>query len=635
MHALFESSQGYEGSLSLDATTELASARVGLGSERISGARGGMARGSVAAETPMPGEGDRRVAVTDTNLLRVRAAVAGALAHLESRREEVNELNVFPVADGDTGDNMALTLRAVLDELDRLQGSDEHRTIDEIGRNEIVQSVARAALLGARGNSGVILSQLIRGAAEELVSRPGQLIDATLMGAALAKAADRAYSSVREPAEGTILTVAREMAHKIVTDVAHNPESSQLGPATEPREQDRAIAAALERAVEAGQESVKRGPELLSALREAGVVDAGGYGLTIIFAGVVAALCGDAPPELDHHAPARITHPEHSSATYRFCTNFAVTGSGLSATRFIAPLEALGDSVLVVGDATTLKVHLHTDRPELATAVFAGVGEVSRLDVADMRLQVAERDQRLVVGAAADRDATVTDDRSALAEGPAPARCGAVAVVSGEGLQEMFRELGVHPIDGGPTLNPSTYDLLAGIHQVQAEEVVVFTNSANVIMAAENAARLSDKQVLVVPTTSQQAGLAAAVALAPDRPLEENATALSEALAGVRTGAVAEAARDDAQGRFKRGEAVGFVEEEVLAWGEPRETLLTVMRTLARGVDGTAAPELISVLAGRDAPLAFAELDGMVNGRIELELRHGGQPSYWWLLAAE
>ncbi len=168
--------------------------------------------------------------MTDTNLVRFRAAVAGALAHLESRREEVNDLNVFPVADGDTGDNMALTLRAVLDELDRLQGSDGTRTIDEIGREEIVQSVARAALLGARGNSGVILSQLIRGAAEELVSRPGELIDATLIGAALANAADRAYSSVREPAEGTILTVAREMAHQIVTDLAHSPENPRLDP---------------------------------------------------------------------------------------------------------------------------------------------------------------------------------------------------------------------------------------------------------------------------------------------------------------------------------------------------------------------------------------------------------------------
>jgi DAK2 domain fusion protein YloV len=578
--------------------------------------------------------------VTDTNLVRFRAAVAGALAHLESRREEVNDLNVFPVADGDTGDNMALTLRAVLEELDRLLGADGSRTIDEIGREEIVQSVARAALLGARGNSGVILSQLIRGAAEELVSRPGQLIDATLIGAALANAADRAYSSVREPAEGTILTVAREMAHKIVTDVAHSSENPRLGPTTERTEQDEAIAAALERAVVAGQDSVKRGPELLAALRDAGVVDAGGYGLTIMFAGVVAALRGDEPPELDHHAPARISHPEHSSGTYRFCTNFAVTGSALSPGRFIAPLEELGDSVLVVGDSRTLKVHLHTDQPELATAVFTSAGEVSRLDVADMRLQVGERDARLArVAALADgedhaRDTAAPQPRSA--DRPVSrVRCGAVAVVSGEGLVEMFRELGVHTIDGGPTLNPSTYDLLAAIHEVPAEEVVVLPNSANVIMAAEHAAQLSDKQVVVAPTTSQQAGLAAAVALAPDRSVEQNAQALNEALTRVRTGAVAPAARDDAQGRFTRGEAVGFVGDEVRAWGDPAETLRKVLVALADGGQEWGTPELISVLAGEDAPLGLGDVEGMVNGGVELELRHGGQAAYWWLLAAE
>jgi uncharacterized protein len=589
-------------------------------------------------------QGDRQVAVTDTNLVRFRAAVAGALAHLESRREEVNDLNVFPVADGDTGDNMALTLRAVLDELDRLQGSDENRTIDEIGREEIVQSVARAALLGARGNSGVILSQLIRGAAEELVSRPGQLIDATLIGAALANAADRAYSSVREPAEGTILTVAREMAHQIATDVAHSEDNPRLDPGTEPTQQDRAIAAALESAVHAGQDSVKRGPELLAALREAGVVDAGGYGLTIMFAGVVAALRGEDPPELDHHAPARITHPQHSSGTYRFCTNFAVTGSGLSPTRFIEPLEKLGDSVLVVGDEITLKVHLHTDQPELATALFDGAGEVSRLDVADMRVQVAERDGRLAVAAEdTDLDLDLDSDRAPAetANGfrPAPgvgrARCGAVAVVSGEGLKQMFNELGVHTIDGGPTLNPSTYDLLAGIHDVPTEEVVLLTNSANVIMAAEHAAKLSDKQVLVAPTTNQQAGLAAAVALAPDRSVEENAQALTDALSRVRTGAVAPAARDDAQGRFSVGEAVGFIEDEVLAWGEPKETLAAVLSALSNGGAGNGRPELISVLAGEDPPLGLGELEGMTDGDIELELRHGGQPAYWWLIAAE
>ncbi len=568
--------------------------------------------------------------MTDTNLVRFRAAVAGALAHLESRREEINDLNVFPVADGDTGDNMALTLRAVLGELDRLI-DDGDRPLDEVARDEIVQSVARAALLGARGNSGVILSQLIRGAAEELSSRPGELIDPMLIGAALAHAADRAYASVRDPAEGTILTVAREMAHEIMTDVAHRTENPRLGPDAHPSLQDEVIAATLERAVVAGQESVKRGPELLAALREAGVVDAGGYALTILFAGVVAALRGDDPPELDHHAPARITHPQHHSSTFRFCTNFAVTGIDLVPSRFIPALETLGDSVLVVGDSTTLKVHVHTDEPERATAVFAGVGEVSRLDVADMRAQVAERDERLLSpnGTDAGADGARGPDGPPRGGGVYRARCGVLAVVNGDGLRALFESLGVDTIDGGPTLNPSTYELLAGIHEVAAEEVVVLPNSANVIMAAERAAELSEKAVRVVPSTSQQAGLSAAVALRPDGDVAENAAALSEAMALIRTGAVAEAARDDAHGRFRRGEAIGFVEEQVIAWGAPGTTLEQVLVHLA------ADAELISCIAGRGAPLDAAGVEELRPNGVELEYRSGGQQSYWWLLAAE
>jgi hypothetical protein len=288
-----------------------------------------------------------------------------------------------------------------------------------------------------------------------------------------------------------------------------------------------------------------------------------------------------------------------------------------------------------------------------------------------MRQQMAMREARLS-GAAAGSRAPVAQNGAAVTNGGQPVngdagaadgraqpgedarvRCGVVAVVSGDGLAEMFRELGVHTIDGGSTLNPSTYDLLAGIHEVPAEEVIVLPNSANVIMAAENAAKLSDKQVLVVPATSQQAGLAAALALIPERTLEENGQALRHALEGVRTGAVAPAARDDGQGRFKRGEAVGFVEDEVLAWGDPGETLRAVLSALSDpagavlagarpGSGGRAsasavieAPELISVLAGEGAPLGLAEVEQMASGQVELELRHGGQPAYWWLLAAE
>ena len=546
--------------------------------------------------------------MADPSLVRFRAVVEAALAALDARRQEVNDLNVFPVADGDTGDNMALTLSAVLDELDRLS---EQGELDEIGRDQIVDSVARAALLGARGNSGVIVSQLIRGAAEELISRPGELVDPVLIGAAMARAAERAYGSVRDPAEGTILTVMREMAHRVASELAHMTDS-RLHQGASAELQDALIADVLEPALAAGEESVKRGPQLLSVLREAGVVDAGGYGLTIMLAGVLEALRGGPAPELAHYAPARVTHPQHESSTYRYCTNFAITGSGLDPGDWVRPLERLGDSVLVVGDATTLKVHLHTNEPEQATALFSGAGEISRLDVADMLEQVQDRSERL-----ADAPATT---------------CGVLAVVAGDGMAQLYESLGATPLSGGPTLNPSTYELLAGIHGVPAVQVVVLPNSPIVRMAAEEAAGLSDKTVRVVASRSQQAGLAAAVAHDPARSAAENAAAMDEVLEHVRTGAVAEAARDDAESRparFHRGEAVGFVDERIVAWGEPAATLESVLDELA----GDA--ELVTLISGRDAPLGAAAAAALVPAGVEVEVSAGGQPSYWWLIAAE
>ena len=353
----------------------------------------------------------------DPSLVRFRAVVEGALVHLESRRQEINDLNVFPVADGDTGDNMALTLqrgaRRGRPPRRRPQGT---RLIDEIGRDEIVESVARAALLGARGNSGVILSQLIRGAAEELVSRPGELVDPVLIGAAMARAAQRAYSSVREPAEGTILTVVRDMATCVASEIAHMGDT-RLGAEGDPAVQNALIADVLERALRAGEESVRRGPEQLAVLRESGVVDAGGHALTVIFAGMIAALRGtEAPAVARQAAPARVTHPEHESSTFRYCTNFAVTGRDLDPGPWIERLEALGDSVLVVGDAATLKVHVHTDVPGGATALFDGAGEVSHLDVADMHAQVLARDERLAPAAARSSSAAARS-RSSRATG--------------------------------------------------------------------------------------------------------------------------------------------------------------------------------------------------------------------------
>src|SRR4051794_31136045 len=249
--------------------------------------------------------------MTDPSIARFRGGVASACVERESRRQEVNDLNVFPVADGDTGDNMAMTLQAVLSELDRINGD----PIDQIGRDEIVHAVARAALLGARGNSGGILSQIVRGAAEELVSRPGELVDPILVSAALARAADAAYDSVRDPAEGTMLTAVRAMAHRVAQDLAHI-KTQRLDEGVDSQEQDRLLAEVLERALAAGDEAVKKGPDQLAVLRDAGVVDAGAYGLTVIVAGGNSGFRGAGAPAAGHQpAPGAgrpLGHPQAS-----------------------------------------------------------------------------------------------------------------------------------------------------------------------------------------------------------------------------------------------------------------------------------------------------------------------------------
>ena len=550
--------------------------------------------------------------MADPSIARFRRVITSAYASLEARRQEVNDLNVFPVADGDTGDNMAMTLRAVMEELDRFDALE----VDEVPRTELVQALARAALMGARGNSGVILSQIVRGAAEELASRPGELVDPVLVAAAFASAADAAYDSVREPAEGTMLTVFREMAHSLTRQLAHlEADKQRLGRDVGEERQDAVLAEVLERAIEDGERAVARTPEQLEVLRESGVVDAGGHGLVLILAGVVAGLRGEdgAMPEIPHHEAPRASLPHHEDSRYRYCTNFIVAGSGLGSREFLPRLEGLGDSVLVVGDEATLKVHVHTDTPEAAVALFDGVGAVTNLDVADMREQMAERAARLSGAEAA----------------AGAGRTGVVAVAAGSGLERLFAELGANVVPGGETLNPSTYELLAGIHGAAAAEVLVLPSSSNVIMAAERACELSEKPARVVAATSQQASLLALVELDPEASAEENAGRLEGALAGVATGGVAPAARDDAQGRFKQGDAVGFVDGEIVAWGGAGSTLTGTIQHLAEGA------EIVTVIAGEGAPIALAEIDTHVPDGVEIETHEGGQPSWWWLLAAQ
>jgi uncharacterized protein len=405
-----------------------------------------------------------------------------------------------------------------------------------------------------------------------------------------------------------MLTVFREMAHSLTRQLAHlSADKQRLGADVSEEQQDAILAEVLERAIADGERAVARTPEQLAVLRESGVVDAGGHGLVLILAGVVAGLKGDGAevPEVTHREPPKLTRPHHEDSRYQYCTNFIVSGAGLDDRAVLPRLEALGDSVLVVGDEATLKVHVHTDTPEAAMALFEGLGAVTNADIADMRQQVAERDARLA------------------------GRTGVVAVAAGEGLERLFAELGADVVPGGETLNPSTSELLAGIHGCGAEEILVLPSSSNVIMAAERACGLSEKPARVVSSTSQQASLLALVELDPAAALDENAERLEAALAEVASGGVAPAARDDAQGRFKRGDAVGFAGGEIVAWGGAGSTLLATVETLA------ADAEIVTVIGGADAPIPLDQVDAHVPDGVELEKHEGGQPSWWWLLAAQ
>ena len=540
----------------------------------------------------------------DPSVERFRRVVQAAYSFLEARRNEVNDLNVFPVA---TGDNMALTMRAVLAELDRI----EAEFGEEADRSELVHAVAGAALMGARGNSGVILSQIVRGAAEELATRPGELIDPVLVSAAFARAADAAYESVRNPAEGTMLTVVRAMALAAAKHLARlSDENRRIDAGIGQESQDKLLAEVLEVVTRAGEEAVQRTPDQLEVLADAGVVDAGAHGLVLIVAGIVAGLRGEEAPliEIPEQAPARLSAPQHTDSRFRYCVNFIVSGEGLEVTEFESPLREVGDSVLVVGDRRTLRVHVHTDEPERARAVFDGRGTISQVDEADMREQIAERSHRLAGGGQ---------------------RCAVVAVVSGAGLRRLYEEMGAGVVDGGPTMNPSTDELLAGIHSVGAESVLVLPNSPNVVLAAQHAAELSERDARVVDCLSQQAGLAALVELEPTASIDDNLDRLSEVLAEVRVGAVAPAACDDGQGRFVRGDAVGFVDGEISAWGGAGSTLSATIAALAGGA------EIITIIEGSGAPIPLEQVTTLAGAGAEIEVHRGEQPNYWWLLAAQ
>jgi fatty acid kinase len=509
------------------------------------------------------------------------ALARAALAALEASRARIDDLNVYPVPDGDTGTNMTETVRATVSALERDPGAD----------------VVRAALMAARGNSGVILSQLVRGAAEALAGEDD--VDAAALARALRGASDAGYAAVRDPQEGTMLTVARSLAERAEELAPGNP----------------ALAEVLADLVRHGEAALAATQEQLEALTRAGVVDAGGAGVLEILRGIAALVRREELPELEAIGagiPLEAVHQELSR--FRYCTSFFVEGGEVDPDVFEEELGKLGDCLLVVGGSGAVKVHLHTDDPGAALALATACGVVEEVDIKNMHLQAADRTERL------EREVGTT---------------GAVAVVLGAGNRALFESLGAVCVEGGDTMNPSTADLLAAVESVGEPGLVLLPNSKNVVLAAERAAAESTKDVRVVVTRTLQAGLGALVAFDAHAPLEENVEAMKEAAAAVRAGAVALASRSAAMGSVEvaEGQFLGLVDGEAVRAGDE---LGPVAEAVADRLLGASA-DVLTILVGDGATDPEALVDSLRarHPEVEIEAHEGGQPHYPLLLAAE
>jgi DAK2 domain fusion protein YloV len=537
------------------------------------------------------------------DLEAVQKVVGAALASLEANRRRIDDLNVYPVPDGDTGTNLTMTVRAVADAVDETSAA---------SRQSLARDVARGALMGARGNSGVIFSQIVRGAADVLGETTSETIDAQATARALRGASDAAYRAVRRPVEGTMLSVIRELAEEAETRAAGEPELGEL----------------LVDLVRRGEEAVARTPEQLQVLRDAGVVDAGGAGLLELVRGVAAAVSGEEipePPPAEEHLGVEAIHQELSR--YRYCTVFLIEGENLDEESLEEQLEQIGDSLLVVGDANAIKVHVHTDDPGAALSIGIAAGTIDRVEIANMHEQTLEREDRLL---AAVPDAPPTER----------ATTGVVAVVAGDGNRRLFESLarGVGPIqivEGGQTMNPSTADLLAAVRALDADEALILPNNSNILLAAEHAAAHADRPVEVVAADSIPGGLAAMVSFDGSRTAAENAADMRETVGAVKTGEVTIASRDVQLNGLSihKGDWLGLLEGEAVAGGASFDEVAGAV------VEGLLAEprDLLTLLVGADQP----PLDGLLervaaaHPDLDVDVQQGGQPHYHLLLSAE
>jgi DAK2 domain fusion protein YloV len=570
-----------------------------------------------------------RVACDGDGLLE---AFRAAVANLEAHVEEINGLNVYPVPDGDTGSNMLATVKAALDEAEAVAGQPADR---------VAAAISFGALMGARGNSGVITSQIFRGMAEGLGGK--RRFNGLDLAHALSEGARTAYGAVAKPVEGTILTVIRESAAAAVATA----------------ERDNDIEVVLTATLEAAEKSVARTPSLLAILREAGVVDSGGQGLYRLFQGALLHLTGKTPvgAAATRAAAGAGAKPStlvaHADEGFGYETMFllrATDHAGLDVDAIRDHLESIGESVLVAGDARALKVHVHNERPDLVIGYGLTLGALSRITVENLDNQardVRETKAAEFTGGPAPElsEASIARPEAATAtssNGTGPAAdlpaLAVIAVTAGDGLAAIFRDFGVAAVvQGGQSANPSTGELLEAVKSVPAREVLLLPNNPNVVLAARQVAEMSDRPVAVVPTRNAAEGFAALLAMDPSLDATANAMEMTDAGRGIQSVVVTEAVRDATIGgkKVRKGQTIALDPDDglIAVDGDREKCVLAAMTALTPGY------ELVTIFYGDGADLAETEamarkIGGVIPG-IEIEVRHGGQPFYRYLISAE
>jgi DAK2 domain fusion protein YloV len=551
--------------------------------------------------TEIPTTADRRGDKGNVDGQLLKQALLGSLANLAAHQEEINRLNVFPVPDGDTGTNMLLTLQSAVEDIKESPAAEV---------NKIARVAAHGSLMGARGNSGVILSQIFRGFGNAVQGKAE--LTPTDLADAFEEAANAAYRAVIKPTEGTILTVAREAGRAAVAAAA------EAGAST---------ASVIKAAAAGARAAVDRTPSQLKILHEAGVVDAGGYGLQIMLEGMLRTLEDtelDVLGGLADLQPAAQAVLELPEEGWGYCTEFLIQGEDLDVGRIREEIAAMGNSVLVVGEPDLVKVHVHTDDPSKVINLASSYGRLDRLNVGDMSTQ-----HRRIREESGDPETAAPERRNGI---------GLVAVVAGSGLAGILRGLGADAIvEGGQTMNPSTLDMLGAAERVPYQDVILLPNNRNVVLAATQVNDLTSKSVHVLETLSAPQGVAALIAFQPDRDLEENLAAMREAAARVQTIEVTHAVRDSRSNgvRVKKGDVIALINDKLEHAGKDYGTVVK------RALDGIGADgyELVTIYRGQQATDSDAEdLTNSIRGSfpgLEVDLQAGGQEYYPFILSIE